>query len=133
MGGLDHLGVRTWLFASRHTCMPPEGDCHAWVVGLGPHVDSSKADIPFAHAMSALPPKAGICPLRAKSGHPHLIRSPHRWALLLNATPLDLPAGISARALGTCSRTAGDGELFRVLQDVSGSTLSIRKRLKSQR
>src|SRR5262249_53417719 len=46
MGGLDHLAVRTWLFASRHTCMPPEGDCHTWVVGLRPHLDSSKRTTP---------------------------------------------------------------------------------------
>src|SRR5262249_37769061 len=60
MGGLDHLGVRTWLFASRRTCMPPEGDCHAWVEG-SEHVDSSKRTFPCAHAMSALPPKADMC------------------------------------------------------------------------
>src|SRR5215813_15577564 len=46
--------------AFRHTCMPPEGDCHAWVVGLRPDVDSSKRTFPCAQAMSALPPKADM-------------------------------------------------------------------------
>src|SRR5262249_6203555 len=32
-----------------------------WVIGLGPHVDSSKRTFPCVHAMSALPPKADMC------------------------------------------------------------------------
>jgi hypothetical protein len=61
MGGLDHLAVRTWLFASRHTCMPPEGDCHAWVVGLRPHVTPPSGHSPTPKLCPLYPPKADMC------------------------------------------------------------------------